>query len=231
MSRYDSAAIGTSTRAIRPTARLARGSAITKTWAMRENFVDFSKALAGGSPDKSLWRMHSNTFYFTVYVNPLFAQSAIDAPKADLIQSRQVHHHRPRERAGTDSPVLGLFRLRFVATSFKGRIHNFELVLWVEFKPESGRALWGVTLPTRIGNIEHSTFNAQHPMTEKPGVRYSMLNVFKFIRLPPGATGFYKNRMGSLRPAAGRDTAKKLRKARWVGRKATSHNAPSHRMT
>ena len=43
-----------------------------------------SKASACDVPDASLWRMTSNAFNFTVYVGPLFAQSAADAPKAGL---------------------------------------------------------------------------------------------------------------------------------------------------
>jgi hypothetical protein len=79
-------AVGTSTRAIRPTAHLSDGPAATKAWAMSEKIVELfsAKALAGDLPNYSLWRMTSNAFYFTVYVSPQFAQSATDAPKAGL---------------------------------------------------------------------------------------------------------------------------------------------------
>jgi hypothetical protein len=59
--------------------------ATLKAWAMREKIIElFLQGTAGDLPDDSLWRMTSNTFYFTVYVSPRFAQSATDAPKAGL---------------------------------------------------------------------------------------------------------------------------------------------------
>jgi len=51
-----------------------------------------------------------------------------------------------------------------------------------------------------------------------------MLDVFL---ASPLVDGFYKNQIDDFRPAAGGGAAKILRKARWVGRKATSHRMTS----
>jgi hypothetical protein len=49
-------------------------------------------------------------------------------------------------------------------------------------------------------------------------VRCWMLDVYL---ASPLVNGFYKNQIDDFRPAAGGGAAKILRKARWVGRKAT----------
>ena len=79
---------------------------------------------------------------------------------------------------------------------------------------------------------KHRTPNIQRPTSNglagELGVGCWMLDVFL---ASPLVDGFYKNQIDDFRPAAGGGAAKILRKARWVGRKATSHSTPSHRMT
>jgi hypothetical protein len=93
--------------------------------------------------------------------------------------------------------------------------------------PKALWGLWGVTLPTfhepegraNRRELKSETSNNQYPTPniQWPGWRIGrwMLDVYLAF---PLVDEFYKNQMADFRPAAGGDTAKILRKARWVGR-------------
>jgi hypothetical protein len=85
MSHYDFGRRRNSNQSNPANGALSDGPAIMKAWALREKIVEWLLPGACRRPAGcSLWRMTTNTFYFTVYVGPQFAQSAIDAPKAGL---------------------------------------------------------------------------------------------------------------------------------------------------
>jgi hypothetical protein len=82
-------------------------------------------ALAGDLPEGSLWRMTSNIFTFMVLRLSKVHPSTTDAPDTGLFPGWNVHVRPPRKWVGTDSSGVGL--AWFVAGSFNGCIHNFDL--------------------------------------------------------------------------------------------------------